>query len=286
MIRRRRIELAATFGGIAVLLTAGFMFPSGVQKSAVPDHGGFSGCRDCHLEKHEMWMESNHPKAVRKVTRMNPASKECGGCHGVANPEGLEGKNAPGGGYHQVSCLACHARQETEYAHRLVRDPAKLCETCHTQRSVFWGVGARGIEDSRNFHSGVPCVSCHMTEGNHRMKVLRPDDPGLGEKRLDTCTACHKDNNREARVHQIQEWQGTYEENMRPLLEDVEKIEAAISKNPSLLDASLRSKFEDVKFNLQLLEKDGSRGFHNFVFSLEITGMAAGDLKKIKAALP
>jgi hypothetical protein len=42
--------------------------------------------------------------------------------------------------------------------------------------------------------------------------------------------------------------------------------------------------FCDVKANFSLLEKDGSRGFHNFVFSLEVTSMAAGDLKKIKAA--
>ena len=124
-----------------------------------------------------------------------------------------------------------------------------------------------------------------MTEGNHRMKVLRPDDPGLTEKRLDTCTACHKDNNREARVEQIQEWQSTYDESMGPLLADVKAIEAALKDKAGLLDASLKSKFDDVKANLAILEKDGSRGFHNFVFSLEITSLAAADLKEIKAAI-
>jgi len=124
-----------------------------------------------------------------------------------------------------------------------------------------------------------------MTEGNHRMQVLRPDDPGLTDERPDTCTACHKDNNREARVRQIQEWQGMYEENMAPLLADVEAIKAALEKTPGLLDAALKSKFEDVKANLALLDKDGSRGFHNFVLLLEISSLSSGDLKEIKAAI-
>lgn len=164
-------------------------------------------------------------------------------------------------------------------------DPDKLCDVCHTQRAVFWGTGARGIGDSRIYHSGVPCIGCHMTEGNHRMEVLRPDDPGLTEDRLDTCTECHMDNNREARVEQIQEYQLTYDEAMEPLLEDIRTIDAALTRTPKLLDAAMKSKFEDVKFNLKLLEDDGSRGFHNFVFFLEISSQASRDLKKIKAAI-
>jgi hypothetical protein len=124
-----------------------------------------------------------------------------------------------------------------------------------------------------------------MTEENHGMKVLRPDDAGLTENRLDTCTACHKDGNREARVRQIQEWQSTYDENMAPLLVDVKSIEAEVKKTPDLLNDALKSKFDDVKANLTLLEEDGSRGFHNFVFSLEITSLASGNLKEIKAAI-
>jgi hypothetical protein len=72
---------------------------------------------------------------------------------------------------------------------------------------------------------------------------------------------------------------------MAPLLADVKIIDAALKRTPGLLDASLMSKFEDAKANLSILQKDGSRGFHNFVFSLEITSLAAGDLKEIKAVI-
>ena len=185
---------------------------------------------------------------------------------------------------HKISCLACHARQTTGYARRLVIAPEKLRNLCHNQRAVLWGKGAKGIEDARNFHSGVACVSCHMTEGNHDMRVIRPDDPGLAGNRQDTCTACHKDNNRAARVDQIQEWQSTYEENMASVLAEVKSVEAAIESTPSLLDASSKGKFEDVKANLSILQKDRSRSFHNFVFALEITSRATADLREIKAA--
>ena len=281
---------ALIVAGIVIISTAGY---SGQvvapEKKEIPDHASFPSCQVCHAEKDTMWETSNHGKAIRQIALNNPAATDCAGCHSSARPETAQqdtmADKAQKESFHKVACLACHARQKSSYDHRVVVDPEKLCDTCHTQRAVFWGTGSKGIEDSRNFHSGVPCISCHMTEGNHRMKVLRPDDPGLTEKRLDTCTACHKDNNREARVQQIQEWQSTYDENMAPLLADVKTIEAALKKTPGLLNASLKSKFDDVKFNLALLEKDGSRGFHNFVFSLEITGLASGDLKKIKAAI-
>ena len=276
--------------GIAVVLTAGSVaLVIAQEKNEIPDHTDFPSCQACHAEKGTMWEASNHGKAIRRFAKNNPAATDCVGCHSPARQETAQKDpivdNAQKEGFHKVACLACHARQKSPYDHRVVMDPEKLCDICHAQRAVFWGKGAKGIEDSRNFHSGVPCISCHMTEGNHQMKVLRPDDPNLTEKRRDTCTACHKDNNREARVQQIQEWQSTYDENMAPLLADVKAIEAALNKTPGLLDASLKSKFDDVKANLAILEKDGSRSFHNFVFSLEITSLASSDLKTIKAAI-
>ena len=72
---------------------------------------------------------------------------------------------------------------------------------------------------------------------------------------------------------------------MKSLLADVKAIDEALLKKPGRLNSALKSKLDDVKANLSLLEKDGSRGFHNFVFMLEITGNASDDLKKIKAAI-
>ena len=289
MIRYDRWKAILIAAGFVIVLSSTCTALCAEDKKEIPNHAGFQSCKDCHGEAQTMWEASSHSKAIRQSAVNNPSASDCSGCHSTkkleAGQKNAETASAGEGSFHKVACLACHARQTGAYDHRLVVDPDKLCDTCHTQRSVFWGKGARGIEDSRNFHSGVPCVSCHMTEGNHGMKVLRPDDPGLTEKRQDTCTSCHKDNNREARVQQIQEWQSTYDENMAPLLADVKSIDAALKKAPGLLDATLKSKFDNVKANLSILQADGSRGFHNFVFSLEITGQASGDLKEIKAAI-
>ena len=283
-------KAALFFAGIACILPGAIAtFVTAEEKKEIPDHSTFQTCHTCHAEKQNMWAASNHSKAIGLIAANNQAATDCSGCHSPKKPEaGVQqaiAVSAPKESFHKAPCLACHGRQKTEFDHRVVLQPEKLCDTCHTQRSIFLGLGAKGIEDSRNFHSGVPCISCHMTEGNHAMKVLRPDDPGLTEKRLDTCTACHKDNNREARVEQIQEWQSNYDESMAPLLADVKAIEEALKKKPDLLDASLKSRLEGVKTNLALLENDGSRGFHNFVFLLEITSLASGDLKEIKAAI-
>jgi Cytochrome c7 and related cytochrome c/Cytochrome c554 and c-prime len=279
--------LSAAIFGIMVTGFVGYILAQ--EKKEIPDHAGFQSCQPCHAEKQSMWEASNHRKAIDLISINNQAAMDCSGCHTSKSPatgqQGTAAGTSVKESYHKVSCLACHARQKTEFDHRLVIAPEKLCDVCHTQRAVFLGKGAKGIEDSRNFHSGVPCVSCHMTEGNHRMKVLRPDDAGLSEKRQDTCTACHMDNNREARVEQIQDWQSTHIENVTPLLADIKIIDEKLKAKPDLLNAELKSKFDDVKTNLSILDKDGSRGFHNFVFSLEITSLASDALKEIKAAV-
>jgi predicted CXXCH cytochrome family protein len=259
------------------------------EKREIPDHAAFQTCQTCHAEKQSMWEASGHGKTISLASDNKQGATDCSSCHSTQRDEAkkqdaqIAGANKES--FHKVPCLACHSRQKSAYDHRLVVDPEKLCDVCHTQRPIFWGLGAKGIEDMRNFHSGVPCVSCHMSEGNHKMKVLRPDDPGLTEKRLDTCTACHKDNNRDGHLQQVQRYQSTYDENMKPLMADVKAIDEALRKKPALLNAALKSKFDDVKANLALMEKDGSRGFHNFPFMLEITDSAAKDLKKIKAAV-
>jgi predicted CXXCH cytochrome family protein len=286
----KRWNSALISAGMVAVLTAGYVSSvfAGETKE-IPDHTGFQSCRACHAEKQDMWDASGHGKAIRRIVKNTPSAADCSGCHSAEMSEAVQQDttidNSREESFHETPCLACHARQMGPYDHRVVMDPDKLCDGCHTQRAVFWGKGARGVEDVRNFHSGVPCVSCHMTEGNHKMQVLRPDDPGLTDKRPDTCTACHKDNNREARVRQIQEWQSIYDENMAPLLADVKAIDAALKKTPGLLDAALKSKFEDVRADLALLDQDGSRGFHNFVLLLEISSLASGDLKEIKAAI-
>jgi predicted CXXCH cytochrome family protein len=259
------------------------------DQKEIPDHTSFKSCQPCHAEIQKMWEESGHSKAISRVAGSSQTSADCYGCHSTEGFSArLQGNKIDTGdkqNFHTVSCLACHDLRDSKLPHMLVVDADKLCESCHRQRAVLKGEGARGMEDVRGVHSAISCVSCHMTEGNHRMRVLRPDDPGLDEKRVDTCTGCHKDNNREARARQIQEYQSEYEEKMAPLQADVEAVSAALKEKPDVLKDAMKQKFGDVKFNLSILTRDGSRGFHNFDYALEIMALASSDLKEIKADL-
>ena len=143
-------------------------------------------CQPCHAEKQSMWEASGHSKAIGVVKNNNMASADCYACHSAegfaAKLQGNKVDSTQKETFHTISCLACHSPRSTEHPRRLVLDPEKICTACHTQGNFLKGTGARGVEDTRSVHSAVPCISCHMTGGNHLMKVIRPDDPNLSEK--------------------------------------------------------------------------------------------------------
>jgi predicted CXXCH cytochrome family protein len=256
---------------------------------------GSETCLACHeaggnfVRNHEMWKSSGHSKSLTLIIENSQATPDCYGCH---SDEGfkakLQGKKvdvALKQSFHAITCPTCHIfPHDSKYPGELVADPETLCSSCHTQRAVLQGKGARGIDDTRSFHSAVDCISCHMSETNHLMKVIRPDDPAVSDTRLDTCTTCHKDNNRKARVVQLQDWQSTYKDEMEPLQADLNAISAALKLNPNLLDAQMKQKLDDVRFNLSILTRDKSRGAHNVDFTAEILSNASKDLRAIKSA--
>lgn len=258
------------------------------EKKEIPDHANFQSCRACHDDKHIMWEASGHNKAIDRIAN-GSSSAICQACHSthglVTKRHDLKTGQTQKESLHTTSCLVCHNLRSGKHPHKLAADPEELCEFCHSQRAMLKGEGARVVDDLRNVHSAVSCVSCHMTEGNHRMKVLRPDDPGLTEKRTDTCTGCHRDNNRPARARQLQEWQNDYKAAMDQILIELQVVNAAAKENPDLLNNSLKEKLNNLTFNISLLERDGSRGAHNHDYMLEITTHALKELKELKSTI-
>jgi Skp family chaperone for outer membrane proteins len=124
-----------------------------------------------------------------------------------------------------------------------------------------------------------------MSEGNHRMQVLRPDDPNLSATRLDTCTACHKDGNGKARAKELQEWQAEYQESMDKLQATLTAVNATLKDKPDLLNADLKAKLDTVKQNLFILQRDGSRSAHNPDFAIAVMAEASSDLNEVKAGV-
>jgi predicted CXXCH cytochrome family protein len=184
-----------------------------------------------------------------------------------------------------ISCVACHNPHYSDNPSQLVMKPEKLCGECHFQDEVLRGRGAKGIEETRCLHTAIPCYSCHMTEGNHLMKVLRPDDPDLADNRTDSCSDCHEVKDRKMRAHQIREWESLYKEAMDPIQSDLKAVEMALKKNPDLLNAELMAKLVDLKANLSIIIEDGSEGVHNLDYTLEIMAVAKRHLMEIKKAI-
>ncbi len=263
------------------------------KEASKPD--GPQDCIACHqsggnfVRNYQMWQKSGHSKALSLLAKAPQASPDCYSCH---SDEGFKAKRlgkkvdvAQKDSFNTITCVTCHhLPHDSKYPRQLVDDPETLCTSCHTQRAVLQGKGGKGMDEFRSFHSAVDCISCHMSETNHLMKVIRPDDPDVSDKRNDTCTTCHKDNNRKARLAQLQGWQKSYKEGMDPLQADLTAISAALKTNPSLLDEAAKAKLSDVRFNLSILVRDGSQGAHNIDLTAEILSRSAKDLKEIKAA--
>jgi predicted CXXCH cytochrome family protein len=184
-----------------------------------------------------------------------------------------------------ISCVACHNPHYSDNPSQLAMKPEKLCTACHFQESVLRGRGAKGIEETRGLHTPIPCIACHMTEGNHLMKVLRPDNPALAEGRTDSCSACHDDRDRKTRARQIRDWEAWYKEAMDPIQADLKIVEIALEKNPDLLNAELKARLDDIKANLSIIINDGSGGVHNLDYALEIMALAKKNLAEMKKAI-
>jgi predicted CXXCH cytochrome family protein len=290
------MKLRASWISVIVLgFSAMLAATAAAQDKSAPKSDGPQDCIACHQSggnferNYTMWQASGHSKALGLIAKNAQASADCFSCH---SDEGFKAKRlgkkvdvAQKDTFSTITCVTCHhLPHDSKYPRQLVDDPETICTSCHTQRSVLQGTGAKGIEEARSFHSAVDCISCHMSETNHLMKVIRPDDPSVSDKRNDTCTSCHKDNNRKARIAQLQGWQKSYKEGMDPLQADLTALSAALKANPSLLKEETKAKLSEVRFNLSILVRDGSHGAHNIDLTSEILSRSAKDLREIKDA--
>jgi predicted CXXCH cytochrome family protein len=242
-----------------------------------------------HLRNYNMWLASGHANALSRIADNERATAECYGCHSA---EGFLAKLqdrtvdiTQRDGFNTLTCVACHDSHNSEHPHQLVAGSQKLCTACHTQDNIVKGRGASVVEETVSYHSEIECVGCHMTEANHLMQVIRPDDPDLAENRADSCTICHRMSDKESRGTALQEWQSTFSEQMDKLQADLQLIGKAAKSNTHLLTGDLKEKHDSARMNLMLLRRDGSQGAHNFEYAVEIMNQATRDLDAVKAAI-
>jgi predicted CXXCH cytochrome family protein len=242
-----------------------------------------------HLRNYNMWAASGHGKALGAISKNDKAAADCYGCHSaegfLAKLEGRTIDLTDKQKFNTLSCVTCHEPHNSDNPRQLVMEPEKLCSSCHTQEATLKGRGATGIEETKGVHSGITCIQCHMTEGNHLMHVIRPDDADLKESRADSCTSCHKDSNKKTQAAFLQEWQASFTKSMDGLQSDLKIIGASLKTNPDLLNPDLKKLLDTTRGNLSIISRDGSRGAHNIAFATRIMNQARTDLDLIKASM-
>lgn len=242
-----------------------------------------------HLRNYNMWEASKHARALSKIIDNDTAKTECYACHSAEGFQAkLQGKTidiSGKAGFNTLTCTACHNAHNSDYPHQLVVDSRRLCNSCHTQVAFLKGEGVSGVDETPGVHSEVACVTCHMTEANHLMKVIRPDASGLAESRTDSCTACHSYFERKYNAELLQSWESKFSKEMETLQEDLNYIRNAAKTDEAILTGELKSKFDSAGANIMLLVRDGSHGVHNFELTTNIMSKVREDLDTVKAVI-
>jgi predicted CXXCH cytochrome family protein len=257
------------------------------------------------------WQVSGHANATNLLAAHGESylnRQECIKCHstaaGLMIADGqtfVASENMVNDG---VSCVACHDPHGSAIPGQLKMEPQALCLSCHSvarggapvaqigtaraphspQGDMLQGISAIGVAPTKGAHSDLKCVDCHMTDNNHLMKVLKPEDV-MGTTRKDSCSACHTNSSPESRDVYLSMWKESISSRVAAAKADVEFIDAAVKVNPEVLGAK-KADYEAARANYWYVEKDNSKGAHNFEYAIKVISKAQKDIAAIKAGLP
>lgn len=257
-----------------------------------------------HWRQYPLWQASAHATALPTLQSSGHGQARCTECHSadaIVDEEFDPNTHKP---YNSVTCVACHDPHNSTEKAQLRMDEQALCVSCHTaeipaggsvkagstvhhpMKEMLDGYGAIGVAPIKGAHSGQKCVECHMTEGNHLMAIIKPEDV-IGTTRKDTCTSCHahEDSSAESRAVYLEMWQDSVGGKLEAIKADVAKIDAALKANPNALTQALKDRYAAAKTNYTFVDADGSKGAHNFEYTIRILNNVRTELDAVKAGL-
>lgn len=263
-----------------------------------------------HLRQYAYWEASGHANATNLLIARGPtylARAECIRCHStsagllIASGKTWDAKHLVNDG---VSCVACHDPHADNNAGQLRTDAQSLCVSCHSvgreklapqkigtvraphapQADMLWGTGALGVSDTTGAHTSLRCVDCHMIEGNHMFKVIKPGDV-MGTTRKDSCSACHTNSGPESRGIYLDLWRQAVSTRLDAINADVTAIEERLKANPNALTEEQKTSFANWRANFWYVRKDGSYGAHNFEYAVKILAQTQKEIAQLRAVL-
>ncbi|HYF91448.1 MAG TPA: ammonia-forming cytochrome c nitrite reductase subunit c552 [Symbiobacteriaceae bacterium] len=274
------------------LSEVGFTYPTVDPHGAVPEYG------KPKMRQYSMWQASAHATSLTTLKSNDHWGPQCLKCHTADAYNAIKHDNElPADHNYQdgITCVTCHSAHSTKVSGA---SPRALCESCHTaeiepgqtvkagstvhhpMKEMLAGYGAIGVPETKGAHSEESCVECHMTEGNHMFKVIKPSDV-IGTARKDTCSTCHTNSTPESREVYLNLWQ----ENVSVKLETIAalraEIEAAVKANPNAMSTDVKAKFDAAKTNASFVEADASKGAHNFEYAIKVLTAAQKDMEAV-----
>lgn len=254
------------------------------------------------MRQFAMWQASAHANAMVDLQANSHSSSACVECHSAQGASDAEDgiAQAPAAYNDGVSCVSCHSPHSAQ----LKEEPKALCESCHNaeiqegatfkagsavhhpNKEMLEGYGAIGIAPTKGAHSEQSCAECHMTEGNHMMKIIKPEDV-MGTARKDTCTSCHahEGSSPESRNVYLGLWKESVTGKLEAIKADQAVIDAAVKANANLLTADQKAMYDAAKTNASFVEQDKSNGAHNFEYAIKVLTKAQKDMAAVKAAI-
>ncbi len=178
-----------------------------------------------------------------------------------------------------MDCLNCHQLKEGTFVMDKKTDcfschhpmEGKNCEGCHNiQGQIFSGVAALEYDSTPGvMSSSLGCADCHVElEHGKTNEIVRA-----------SCETCHG----EGYPEMMDQWQSEVETRMdsiRGKIETVKKMQKRWKGNKETLEF-LKSALKFSEMRLNLVEKDGSRGAHNYMLISQMLEDAALKLKNL-----
>ncbi|MFZ5824232.1 MAG: ammonia-forming cytochrome c nitrite reductase subunit c552 [Bacillota bacterium] len=276
---------------------AGFTYHKVDPEGPVPEYN------KPKLRQYAMWEASAHAQAYTLTVDRN--REYCMNCHTanatLMNWNGETYSIAEHGiDKNGVTCAVCHEPHNSTEPGQLRMEPQALCISCHNvhgkdrpltlvrpphapQAEMLGGYAAYDIPETKGAHSDLKCIDCHMTEGNHMMKVIKPEDV-IGTTRKDSCTKCHDNSSAESRDVYLSLWQESVSRRMEIIDADVKVIEEVIKANPNFFTKAQMDEYVKARANYWFVMKDHSKGAHNFEYAIKILTKAQKDIAAFRKA--
>ncbi len=196
-----------------------------------------SECNPCHKGFEDAKIKIfDHPFPHRKhIARI----LDCHTCHAIGEEHGKILRT-------KMECLSCHHQKGAN------------CVGCHEQQVHFIRGEAFGKKEPRPdvMADGVKCIECHATLSKvHSLAEVKK-----------TCVECH-----EARYGKMtDEWQKEVSDRMRRLRPSIERLTSQRRMTSETERRKIEALTREVEEILKALEKDKSKGVHNFIYAREL----------------